>query len=156
MNAMRVYADTSVFGGAFDAEFAIPSHAFFEQVRENRFELISSALVVDELAGAPERVRSFFRALAGQIHIEAISTEAVELRDAYLAADIVGPASRDDAQHVALATVLSCWTIISWNFKHIVHARKIPLYNEVNRIQGYAAIAIHTPQEVIDYENEEV
>jgi predicted nucleic acid-binding protein len=153
---MRVYADTSVFGGAFDGEFATASQAFFDQVRGNRFHLISSALVVDELAEAPARVRSFFRELAGYIHIETISTEAVELRDAYLAAGIVGPASRDDAQHVALATVLDCWTIVSWNFRHIVHARKIPLYNGVNRVQGYTEIAIHTPQEVIEYENEEV
>ena len=153
---MRVYADTSVFGGAFDAEFAIASQRFFEQVRRNRFELISSALVVDEPAEAPDRVRSFFRELAAHIDVEDISTEAVQLRDAYLAAGIVGPASRDDAQHVALATVLDCWSIVSWNFRHIVHARKIPLYNGVNRVQGYAEIAIHTPQEVIDYENEEV
>lgn len=53
-----------------------------------------------------------------------------------------------------MATVLDCWTIVSWNFKHIVHARKIPLYNGVNRAQGYKEIAIHTPQEVIEYEEE--
>jgi hypothetical protein len=153
---MRVYADTSVFGGAFDDAFAFPSRAFFDQVRRNRFELISSALVVDELAEAPEKVRGFFRELAGHVDIQPISTEAVQLRDAYLAAGIVGPASRDDAQHVALATVLDCWTIVSWNFRHIVHARKIPLYNGVNGGQGYKEIAIHTPQEVIEYENEEV
>lgn len=153
---MLVYADTSVFGGAFDAEFAVPSQAFFAQVRGNRFVLISSALVVDELAEAPERVRSFFLELGGHVHVEDISTEAVQLRDAYLSAGIVGPASRDDAQHVALATVLGCWSIVSWNFRHIVHARKIPLYNGVNRVQGYTEIAIHTPQEVIEYDNEEV
>ncbi len=153
---MRVYADTSVFGGVFDEAFAFSSRAFFEQVRRNRFELISSALVVDELADAPGKVRDFFRELASHVHIQAISADAVRLRDAYLAAGIVGPASRDDAQHVALATVLDCWTIVSWNFRHIVHARKIPLYNGVNRGQGYKEIAIHTPQEVIDYENEEV
>ena len=153
---IRVYADTSVFGGVFDELFAFPSRTFFEQVRRNRFELISSALVVDELAEAPEKVRRFFRDLADHIHIESISQGAILLRDTYLAAGIVGPASRDDAQHVALATVLDCWTIISWNFKHIVHARKIPLYNGVNRGQRYREIAIHTPQEVIEYENEEI
>lgn len=152
--AIRVYADTSVFGGAFDIEFREASRAFFEQVRANHFELISSGLVVDELAEAPQEVRSFFRELAGHVRIEDISLEAIQLRDAYLAAGIVGPASRDDAQHVALATVLDCWTIVSWNFRHIVHARKIPMYNGVNRMHGYAEIAIHTPPEVIDYENE--
>lgn len=153
---MRVYADTSVFGGVFDDEFEVASRVFFEQVCQHRFDLISSALVVDELSEAPERVRSFFRELAEHIQIEDISTEAVQLRDAYLVAGIVGPSSQDDAQHVALATALNCWTIVSWNFRHIVHARKIPLYNGVNRVQGFNEIAIHTPQEVIEYEDEEV
>jgi predicted nucleic acid-binding protein len=53
---MRVYADTSVFGGVFDAEFHEASLAFFDQVRDTRFELVSSGLVVDELAEAPEEV----------------------------------------------------------------------------------------------------
>lgn len=153
---MRIYADTSVFGGVFDDAFAEPSRVFFEQVRCNRFELISSALVVDELAAAPHKVRTFFLDLAGYVHIKAISREAIQLRDAYLAAGIVGPASHDDAQHVALATVLDCWAIVSWNFRHIVHAQKIPYYNGVNQVQGYKSIAVHTPQEVIEYEEKEV
>ncbi len=53
-----------------------------------------------------------------------------------------------------MATVSGRRAIVSWNFRHIVHARKIPLYNGVNKGQGYKEIAIHTPQEVIDYEDE--
>jgi hypothetical protein len=155
MKPLRVYADTSVFGGVFDEEFAIPSRIFFDQVRKERFSLISSALVVDEIADAPRKVREFFQGLAGHVDISAISSEAVALRNAYLAAGIVGQASRDDAQHVALATILECWTIVSWNFKHIVHAQKIPLYNGINKGHGYREVAIHTPQEVIEYEEEE-
>ena len=30
---LRVYADTSVFGGCFDAEFAVESQKFFDEVR---------------------------------------------------------------------------------------------------------------------------
>jgi hypothetical protein len=44
---------------------------------------------------------------------------------------------------------------ISWNFKHIVHFEKIPLYNAVNTLQGYHAIAIYSPQEVISYDDNE-
>lgn len=148
--SIRVYAGISVFGGVFDAEFREASLAFFDQVRDTRFELISSGLVVDELGEAPREVRRFFRGLKEHVYIEDISTEAIQLRDAYLEAGIIGPASRDDAQHVALATVLNCWTIVSWNFRHIVHARKIPMYNGVNRLHGYPEIAIHTPSKVID------
>ena len=39
---MRVYADTSVFGGVFDAEFEAASMAFFDLVRRCPFRLIVS------------------------------------------------------------------------------------------------------------------
>ena len=81
---------------------------------------------------------------------------AVHLMDSYLHAGIVPDSARTDALHVALATTSDCRAIVSWNFKHIVHFDKIPLYNAVNRVNGYREIAIHTPQEVIRYEDQDV
>ena len=69
-------------------------------------------------------------------------------------AKIVTQKSVTDAMHVALATVSKCSTIVSWNFRHIVHFDKIPLYNAVNMLNGYPAIAIYSPLEVIDYDEE--
>jgi hypothetical protein len=80
----------------------------------------------------------------------------LELRDAYLQAKIVTPKYSDDALHVALATVSGCSLIVSWNFQHIVHFQKIPLYNAMNTLQGYQPIAIFSPREVIRYEDEEI
>ncbi len=59
------------------------------------------------------------------------------------------------ALHVAAATVSGCRAIVSWNFKHIVNFRRIPLYNGVNQMEGYGPIAIHTPLEVIFDEEDE-
>ena len=81
-----------------------------------------------------------------------LRTLRLDLRDAYLAAKIVGRRWSTDALHVALATVSGCRVIVSWNFNHIVHFQKIPLYNAVSAVHGYGPIAIHTPQEVTDYE----
>ncbi len=81
-----------------------------------------------------------------------LSEAALELRQAYLDAGIVGPSSRSDALHVAMATVAGCDAIVSWNFKHIVHAGKIPSYNAVNAGRGLGPIQIHSPAEVLDYE----
>ena len=58
-----------------------------------------------------------------------------------------------DALHVAVATVAGCRVIVSWNFKHLVNFRRIPLYNGVNLTHGYAPIAIHCPLEVPGEEN---
>lgn len=60
------------------------------------------------------------------------------------------------AMPIARATVCGCSIIVSWNFRHIVHFDKIALYNAVNIVEGFSAIRIHTPQEVIVYENQEL
>lgn len=62
----------------------------------------------------------------------------------------MGSAWEADALHVALATISGCRLIVSWNFRHIVNYRKIPMYNGVNQARGYAPLFIHTPQEVVD------
>lgn len=156
MNKMLIYADTSVFGGFFDSEFAEATLAFFDSVRAGAFELAVSALVVNELEAAPPRVHSFFADIAPLVTRVEVGVEAYELQQAYLDAQVVNRNSETDALHVAVATVSGCRIIVSWNFKHIVNFRRIPLYNGVNQIQGYGPIAIHTPQEVIfDEEDEE-
>jgi len=146
---IRVYADTSVFGGVFDEEFARPSQAFFESVRRGRFQLVISAVVRDELAEAPENVRAFSQQIRLRAQEVDVTGQAVRLQKAYLAAGVVGPASEFDALHVAVATTSGCRVIVSWNFRHIVNFQKIPLYNGVNLARGYGTIAIHSPQEVV-------
>jgi hypothetical protein len=151
--AIRVYADTSVYGGVFDAGIDRPSQEFFQQVKLGRFQLITSDPVVAELQDAPSRVREFYKELLPFAEIVAVSLEAIQLQNAYMKAGIVGPKWATDALHVALATVQHCRVIVSWNFKHIVHFDKIPLYNGLNLINGYDTLGINTPAEVITYED---
>jgi predicted nucleic acid-binding protein len=146
---LRVYADTSVYGGAFDDEFSDASRAFFDRVTQGRFRLVISALVRDELLEAPERVRQFFDELRVAAEIVETGEDALRLRDAYLTAGAVTEASATDALHVALATVADCRVIVSWNFRHIVNFHRIPLYNGVNQSLGYGVLGIHSPQEVL-------
>jgi predicted nucleic acid-binding protein len=156
MKAIRVYADTSVFGGVYDKEFQQSSRTFFAQIKSGQFVLVTSAVVQSELTAAPTTVRHFFEEVLGLAEVTDITANALELRDAYLQAKIVTPKYADDALHVALATVAGCTLIVSWNFQHIVHFQKIPLYNAINVLQGYQPIAIYSPREVIHYEDEEV
>ena len=85
-----------------------------------------------------------------------LSSASVRLQEAYLAMGIVTPKWETDALHVAHATVTGCRIVVSWNFKHIVHFENIALYNAVNAVEGYPEIRIHTPQEVIDYESQDL
>ncbi len=153
---IRIYADTSVFGGAFDEEFSRPSQQFFRQVLEGRFRLVLSPLVQDELVAAPERVQRFLDEVTVGADIVRITADATRLQAAYLSFGILTDKSSDDALHVAITTVSECSIIVSWNFKHIVHFDKIPLYNAVNRQKGFSEIAIYSPLEVIEYEDEDI
>ena len=143
---LRVYADTSVFGGTFDPEFNETSEVFFDQVRSGRFHLVTSVLVQDEIEPAPPNVQEFFDGMIEFAEITEISDEALRLQEAYLEAEIVTSKWALDALHVAIATVARCSLIVSWNFKHIVHFEKIALYNAVNTLEGYSGLAIHSPQ----------
>ncbi|MDJ0660697.1 MAG: hypothetical protein QNJ42_14595 [Crocosphaera sp.] len=57
---IRVYTDTSVFGGVFDDEFKEETLAFFDLVKEGKFQLVISSVVSREIQPAPEKVKDFF------------------------------------------------------------------------------------------------
>lgn len=150
---IRIYADTSVFGGVFDAEFEEPSKAFFRAVREARFVLVSSELVRQEIHAAPKKVQELFPDILPIIDIAEVTAEALKLQHAYTEAGILSEKHSTDALHVALATISQASLIVSWNFRHIVNFQKIPMYNAVNTLHGYREIAIYSPLEVIEYED---
>lgn len=72
------------------------------------------------------------------------------MRKAYLAAGVVGPASSNDAAHIAVATVADVDIVVSWNFKHIVHFDKIAGFEGVNLLHGFRSPRIHSPKEVVE------
>ena len=152
MKRLRIYADTSVYGGCFDDEFAEPSRRFFEEVGAGRFVLVVSETVAYELRSAPPEVAALLGSVPRPFHeAVAVDEEAEQLRDAYMSAGVVGPGSLADAEHIASASVAGVDAIVSWNFKHVVHLEKIRGFHSVNIREGYAAVPIHTPMEVIEW-----
>ena len=150
MKRLRLYADTSVFGGCFDDEFSTNSRMLFDEIRAGRFILVMSATTLRELQQAPPEVRELASTIP-EDYIELIgeSKEIEQLRDAYVKAGVVGPSSLLDAEHIASASVANVDLIVSWNFKHIVHFEKIRGYHAVSLMEGYRPTPIHSPREVI-------
>lgn len=150
MKRLRIYLDTSVFGGCFDDEFRTASKKLFTDISAGKFILVISATLLEELQGAPEKVRNILKEIPDK-YLESIelSDEIEKLRDAHLKMGIVGEGSQRDAEHIAAASVAKVDLIISWNFKHIVHYDKIKAYHAVNLLEGYPPIPIHSPTEVI-------
>ena len=129
---------------------------FFDQVEEGRFHLVTSAFDEEEVGMAPRKVQDLYHDLSIITEIADVSREALRLQKAYLDRGIVTSKWSRDALHVALATTAYCDLIVSWNFRHIVHFQKIPLYNAINVLEGYTQIAIFSPLEVLQYEDEDV
>lgn len=95
---------------------------FFEKVKERKFKVIVSDLMVTELQGAPKQVIEFYNTIPNDQVEYASQTEAsILLGEQYLKEGVVGQASRTDCRHIALATLTNADILISWNFKHIVN-----------------------------------
>ena len=151
----RIYTDTSVVGGCEDDEFAEHSIRLMDSFVRGDRVLVLSSLTVQELTGAPARVRRRLAAVP-EAHIQTLQLdmEAADLAEAYLAAGVLTPKMRADAQHIAIATVGRVSVLVSWNFKHIVNLQRIHGYNSVNLRQGYPMIEIRTPREVLSDEQQ--
>jgi len=146
---MRVYADTSVFGGVFDEEFAEPSRRFLDRVRRGELTLVVSPQVLRELSLAPRTVQDLFDTIPeSSLETVPVGSAVEALADAYLAAGVLGSGSRDDALHVAAASVANADLIVSWNFRHIVNYGRIRKYGAVNVLHGYRPIEIRSPAEL--------
>jgi predicted nucleic acid-binding protein len=154
MRKLRVFVDTSVFGGCFDDEFDKASRRFFEEVKAGRFHVVVSERIVMEVERAREEVKKVLFDLEDAVEFVDLTDEIAVLQNAYMDAGILGKSSLNDAEHIAVASVVQVDLLVSWNFKHIVHFDKIKAYNAVNALNGYREIDIRSPLEVVGYEKE--
>ena len=153
IHKIRVYVDTSVFGGVLDKEFSEASQRFFRQVAKENYVVLLSGETLRELVGAPEAVREVWRNLdPNSIEEIEINIEVEQLAKAYVETGVLQMASLSDALHVAAATVFGADLILSWNFKHIVNFNRIRGFNGVNVHMGYRSMSIMSPLEIGDDE----
>jgi hypothetical protein len=149
----RVYIDTSVIGGQFDQEFSADTIPFFNAVFKGQFTIIISDLLEAELLRSPQHVQDFLVTIpTKQIENIRLTQNAADLANEYIRAKVVGPTSRADCQHIAMATLVKADIPVSWNFKHIVNLDKIRGYNGINYQLGHNMIEIRTPKEIISYD----
>ena len=118
MKRLKVYVDTSVFGGCFDHELAEWSNALMGDFRDDRCGLVVSDVTAGEVAAAPEPARELFSELLETACILPVTAEVLELLGAYEAHNILGPRFRNDMLHIAVATVAEVDVVVRWNFTH--------------------------------------
>jgi predicted nucleic acid-binding protein len=156
MKKLRVYIDTSVIAGCLDDEFSLESNQLMEAIKQEKFILLMSDIIVSKLINAPQSVKDILLSIPQRvIEVVKITAEVLQLRNAYINEGVVTSKSINDATHVAAATIARAAAIISWNFKHIVRLDKMKGYNQINLLNGYGILTIISPLEVtIDEAND--
>ena len=128
----RIYADTSVFGGYYDEEFADHTIPFFDRLKNEEFILLFSTVTQEELENAPEKVKELVRSLnSNKTEFLETTIEAIDLATEYITEQVVG-----------------------WNFKHIVNIQRIRGFNAINIKNGYRQLEIRSPREFEKYEDD--
>ena len=154
MKKLRLYFDTSVFGGIYDIEFQEETRKLFEMVRSGSFICVYSDLTEYGLENAPEKIKSHFLSLEKEAtEFVEITEEINDLAQEYIREKVVGETSIDDCRHIACATINKVDYLVSWNFRHIVNVFRIRGYNSINLRNGYLQIDIRSPKDLISNEN---
>lgn len=155
MKRNDIYLDTSILNFFFekrDIEKENSTKDLFREIMQGKFAAHISALVLREIGDAPAARKSSLLSLIKTypIKILQITEESLALADKYLEQGIFPVKCRDDALHIAIASVSDMDIMISWNMEHMVKLKTRREVRAINILEGYNDIEICTPLEVID------
>lgn len=152
-----IYLETTMFNFYVDEDRE--AHAdtvkLFKEIAFGKYEGYTSTYVTDELEAAPKTKRDKMMRLIAEYNIAVLSPndEAARLADIYVTEGIIPQKYRADALHIAIASVNNLDMIVSMNFKHIVKRKTVLSTGKINILNGYHAIEIYPPMEVVENEN---
>jgi hypothetical protein len=90
VHKIRVYVDTSVFGGTQDEEFFVESNNFFEHVRFGEYTVLLSDETLRELANSPVVVQDVWQNLPlDSVELIIIDDEARFLANEYITCCVI-------------------------------------------------------------------
>ncbi len=102
----RIYIDTSVVGGCFDEEFREWSNALFNEFLHRRKIAVISDILLDEISFARKEVKEHLNSISERFKEYVTSNEeSEELAEKYILEGTVTRKFREDALHIAIATI---------------------------------------------------
>ena len=158
MKKLRIYLDTSVINFLFaddSPDFQKATVEFFAKYAA-RYELYVSEIVPVEIrrtadASHRQRLLAVLRQYPIIMLTDVKHDEVEDLADRYLVEGVIPATKREDALHVAYATVHQMDILLSWNFKHLANVRREALIVAVNQAVGYRyPLRLLSPLEVED------
>jgi len=147
----KIYLDSSVPSRYYDDERP-------EEKRVTRlwwknelpeYEVVVSAVTVGEIQKTEEPdIRDKLLELIKDIKALPVTPECEKLADLYIDNKIVKEKFRNDALHIAVASVNRVDILVSWNFGHMVNLKTRTKVNAINLLNDYDEINIVSPYEL--------
>jgi predicted nucleic acid-binding protein len=156
---LSIYLDTSIISFLYaddEPELRDITREFFESFLEKYDVAVSEVLLFEIGKATNETLRRGLYAAVEQYGLAVVRLDADEeqeafaLADRYVEAGIIPPAKREDALHLAIATVRQYDILLSWNFRHLANIRKQAQVNTMNAQAGYLRpLSLLNPMEVM-------
>jgi predicted nucleic acid-binding protein len=161
MRVPTIYLETTIFNFPFadDApQYRADTLRLFAEIKAGKFRSFTSEYVLDELEDTQnEEKLKEMKSLISDNAVEVLpgNDEIIRLAGQYIAAGVIPEKYSTDAIHIAAATVAGLDYIVSLNFRHIVKHKTIISTEIINASEGYKRVFIHTPAEVLDYDEDD-
>lgn len=158
----RIYIETTLFNYCYlndpdRKEEIFITRDLFDKIKKGFFEPYTSDIVIAELDRCTDiEMKQRMLGLIMEFDIIRLTAEDYkgyeELGEKYILGGAIPRQKRDDALHIACATLSQMDILVSWNCDHIVRYKTQQIVRAINLIEGVNDISINTPQEVINFE----
>jgi hypothetical protein len=159
MEVPKIYLETTMFN--FYHAPDIPGYRVlkgqvrqvFDLIKSRQFEPYTSALAMGEIESDQNREhREQMESLVTeyQIRLLPVTPEVSRLANVYIQAGAVPAGYFTDAAHIAITAINGLDFIVSLNFEHIARPWTVDRVRRVNIQEGFKAIGIYRPVEVLD------
>lgn len=162
MSKPLIYLETTIFNyycleDPYREEDISDTKKLFEKIEMGLFEPYTSDIVIVELGKCRDaELRRKMLGLLKKFDIIELTTRDYEgyegLGQKYIQSGAIPMKKRDDALHIACATLSQMDILVSWNCDHIVRFKTQQIVRAINLVEGLNDISINTPREVINLE----
>ena len=152
---MKLYLDTSIFGAFFDTEDQKrlkATEVLCKKIKREKYKGFISPVVFEEIARAPDNIKIALESKIKEVNPSLLNEieESLILAEEYIKLGLAPEKYRNDARHVAVATVYGLDAVVSWNYRHLVNVARKRIIHSVNLRFGYSLIEIISPWEVVE------
>ena len=152
----KVYLETSFIGyltSRLSRDLIVAGHQQITQqwweTRRSDFELYISRIVIDESSAGDELAAEERLAILRELPVLRLTPEAVALAKTLVARGAFSEKAKEDALHVAIATVSGIDFLLTWNCRHIANAEIARVAATACEAEGYQMSRICTPEELM-------